>query len=198
MIRPASKRLFDLSIATIGIVLFCPIWLLIALLILIDDGKPIIFKQQRLGKDKQLFSLIKFRSMRDNKITRVGHRIRLTGLDETLQFIAVIKGDMSIVGPRPLTKYDIERLNWNTAEYEQRWASPPGITGLAQLFAGSGARVSWFLDCKYSQNSSVLFDTYIVIASFAVNIFGKKRVKPALRKLSKYKYCPTISYLKLG
>ena len=102
------KRWFDAVITITGLLFVSWILALIALSILLLDGRPILFRQQRIGKDKRPFDVIKFRTMRDGRITRVGNLLRQTGLDETAQVINILRGEMSIVGPRPLTPDDIE------------------------------------------------------------------------------------------
>jgi len=87
----------------------------------LEDGAPILFRQTRLGLDRRPFTILKFRSMRDDKVTRIGGLIRATGLDELPQFVNILRGDMSAVGPRPLTAVDAARLGWTTPDYDFRW-----------------------------------------------------------------------------
>ena len=89
---------------------------------------------------------------------------------------------MSVVGPRPLTPDDIERFGWNHARYLARWTVAPGITGLAQLYAGRSGRLSWYLDRLYLRRHTTGLDAGIVVLSFIVNIVGKHRVRVWLRK----------------
>ena len=121
--------------------------------------------------------------MRGGEVTRVGRWLRATGLDETGQFLNVLRGDMSMVGPRPLTLDDVKRLGWTRAEYDDRWGTRPGITGLAQLLGGGTARGSLRLDRLYVARRSVGLDTQIIAASFVVNVAGKRRTKGWLRRL---------------
>jgi lipopolysaccharide/colanic/teichoic acid biosynthesis glycosyltransferase len=123
-----SKRLFDLAGACAGLVVFAPAMAVIAMAILLDDGAPLLFTQPRLGYRRRPFSILKFRSMRDGRVTRVGRILRATGLDEVPQFINILRGDMSGVGPRPLTPADVDRLGWTGAEVEFRWQVKPGLT----------------------------------------------------------------------
>lgn len=175
------KRLFDLLFASSGVLLFSPLLLLIALLIKLEDGGPVFFSQRRLGSGLRPFTIYKFRSMRNDKVTRVGRWIRATGLDEALQFFNVLKGEMSMVGPRPLTEYDIRRLGWFGSD-NARFALKPGITGLSQLYAGRGLRVSAFLDQIYIERASLLLDMRIIFFSFLINLMGKRRVKAMLAR----------------
>ena len=85
----------------------------IAAAILLDDGRPVLFRQERLGHRRRPFHILKFRSMRDGRVTRVGRVLRATGLDELPQFVNILRGDMSAVGPRPLTADDVARLGWS-------------------------------------------------------------------------------------
>jgi lipopolysaccharide/colanic/teichoic acid biosynthesis glycosyltransferase len=153
----AAKRGLDLVIALGGLVLVAPLMLVVALLILIEDGRPILFVQPRVGRANRLFAMAKFRSMRhvgadpfghrstgrdDRRITRVGRWIRRTSIDELPQLFNVLRGDMSIVGPRPhaLGSLAGEKLFWEIdPRYWQRHALRPGMTGLAQVRGLRGA-----------------------------------------------------------
>jgi len=88
-----------------------------------------------------------------------------------------LKGEMSIVGPRALTDYDIKRLNWNTTTYSIRWKVKPGISGFAQIYGGQNKETSWCWDKKYIDHSNIAIDLIIVIISFAMNLIGKRRVR---------------------
>ena len=101
------KRLFDVAGACAGLVVFAPVMAAVAIAVLIDDGRPVLFRQQRLGYRRRPFTILKFRTMRDGRITRVGRVLRATGLDEVPQFVNILRGEMSAVGPRPLTESDV-------------------------------------------------------------------------------------------
>lgn len=178
------KRWFDRVVTLIGLPAIS--WLLggIALAILLFDGRPVLFRQQRLGRGKQPFEIYKFRTMRDGKVTAVGRVLRQTGLDETAQIINILRGEMSVVGPRPLTAADISRLGWDDAWHAGRWEIKPGITGLAQLYGGRGAKISWLMDKVYRQRLSPWLDLGILLLTFAVNILGKTRVRQLLQHAS--------------
>ena len=171
------KRRFDIFIAVTGLITFLPLMLLIALLIKLDDRGPIFFLQYRLGKYKRPFKIYKFRSMKNNKVTRVGCWLRKTGLDELPQMINILKGDMSTVGPRPLTYEDIVRIGWDKRYYISRWHIKPGITGLAQLHAGRSAHHSWLFDKTYLKNESFVLDLKIILITFVMTLIGKQRVR---------------------
>lgn len=109
--------------------------------------------------------------------TKTGYILRKTGLDELPQFINVLKGDMSIVGPRALTQYDIERLNWDDEHHHIRWDSKPGITGFAQIYGGQHRKTSWFWDKYYINHNNVMIDFAVIVISFMMNVFGKTRVR---------------------
>jgi lipopolysaccharide/colanic/teichoic acid biosynthesis glycosyltransferase len=176
------KRVFDLVGAAGGLLLFLPVMLLVAIAILIDDGRPLLFRQERLGVRRRRFTILKFRSMRDGRVTRVGRVLRQTGLDELPQFINVLRGEMSAVGPRPLTEADTARLGWSAAGYDDRWRVPPGLTGLAQVVGSNASRASLFLDRTYIARQSLWLDIRLVAASFAINALGKRRVRELLAR----------------
>ena len=120
--------------------------------------------------------------MRHGQVTRVGRWLRATGIDEIPQFVNVVRGQMSVVGPRPLTAQDVERLGWDTPDTDARFDTRPGITGLAQIFSGGGAGRSRRLDTLYADRASARLDTAVVAASFAVNVLGKARVRAVLTR----------------
>ena len=174
------KRLFDLVGAAAGLLAFSPAMAVIAAAILLEDGWPVLFRQERLGRGRRPFTILKFRSMRDGRITRVGRMLRATGLDELPQFINILRGDMSAVGPRPLTGSDIARLGWSDPRYDFRWRVRPGLTGLAQVTEARSGRLSIALDGRYVARQSLSLDVRLVAVSFAINALGKTRVRRLL------------------
>lgn len=176
------KRYFDLLSAFVALVVLSPLLLVIAYSIKCDDGGPALFMQIRVGKRKRPFRIYKFRTMHEGRVTRVGEWLRSTGLDELPQLVNVLRGDMSIIGPRPLTADDVERLGWHAPPYAVRWSVRPGIVGLAQLYAGRGARLSWFLDrCYVTRRTRSTVDAGIIVLSAAIALVGKRRVRRWLR-----------------
>jgi len=142
----------------------------------------VLFTQTRVGRHKRPFRIYKFRSMREARVTRVGRRLRSTGLDELPQLVNVLLGDMSVIGPRPLTNADVLRLKWDDDKHALRWSVRPGIIGLAQLYAGRGARLSWFLDCRYVNARRLGMDVGIIVLSAAMTLAGKRRIRHWLRR----------------
>lgn len=171
------KRAFDILFSLIAVVVFALPVLIISLLLLFKEKHAIIFKQERVGKDKQVFKVWKFQTMVNEVPTKTGRLLRRTGLDELPQFLNVLKGDMSIVGPRALTAFDINRIGWNDDYHHIRWNLKPGITGFAQLYGGQHRKTSWFWDKYYIRNCNVGIDFCIVALSFLMNLFGKTRVR---------------------
>lgn len=172
MYRKYVKRFLDIILAIIAIVITLPIFLLTGILVLIFLGKPAIFRQKRPGKDEKIFTMYKFRTMTKGKnrngemlpdelrLTKFGKFLRKTSLDEIPEFINILKGDMSFVGPRPLL---IEYLPYYTKEEHHRHDVRPGLTGLAQV---SGRNLlNWNdrfkKDIEYVYNLSFLFDLKI-------------------------------------
>jgi lipopolysaccharide/colanic/teichoic acid biosynthesis glycosyltransferase len=173
----SGQRLFDLVGAAAGLVVFAPIMAVIAVAILIDDGRPVLFRQVRVGQGRRPFTILKFRSMRDGSVTRVGRLVRRTGLDEVPQFINILRGDMSAVGPRPLTAEDIARLGWTDPWLDFRWSCRPGLTGLAQLSGVRSAAETLAYDGVHAAGWNPWLATRLIFWSFAVNAAGKARVR---------------------
>lgn len=119
--------------------------------------------------------------MRDGRVTRVGRLLRATGLDELPQFINILRGHMSAVGPRPLTADDVARLGWSGAQFDARWACRPGLTGLAQLAGARAGDDALVLDRVHAGGWSLSLDCQLIAWSFAVNAFGKTRIRRWLR-----------------
>ncbi len=182
------KRTLDFSLSLFGLILLSPIFLLIALVIWLEDRGSILFVQQRVGLHKKPFHVIKFRTFKAGKITRCGEWLRERGLDELPQLINVLIGTMSIVGPRPLLEEDLTRLKWNSSYYDCRWSIKPGLTGLAQIHSGRSARWSWFYERIYINKQSFLLDLYIIAITIMVNLYGKSVVRKHLRGDTKVEY----------
>ncbi|MEP4784881.1 MAG: sugar transferase, partial [Erythrobacter sp.] len=188
-----TKRMFDLIIASAGLLILSPPMLFVALVIKLSDGGPVLFVQQRMGRGNRLFDLLKFRSMRtesedsegarstdrdDARITGIGRFIRSTSIDELPQLVNVLRGDMSIVGPRPhaLGSRANEKLFWQVdSEYWQRHALRPGLTGLAQVrgLRGSTEREQDLTDrlqadLEYLNGWSLLRDIEIMFQTLSV------------------------------
>ena len=159
-----------------------PILLLVGIVTILVEWQSPIFLQARRGRNYKPFTIVKLRTMKNGKITFLGKVWRKTGIDELTQLINIVKGDMSFVGPRPLTEYDIERLEWNKPEHNVRWKVKPGITGLAQLVNVCDKDVSWQNDIDYISRKSVSLDIRILTRSALVPLLGKKQAKSILHK----------------
>ncbi|RHX87986.1 sugar transferase [Leptospira stimsonii] len=175
------KRIIEVTLSSIALAIFLPVLIAVSLIILIFDGRPIFFAQERIGIGRRPFRILKFRTMKDGEVTNLGNLLRITGIDELPQIWNILKGDMGIVGPRPLTQFDIDRLGWNRRFYDRRWSVLPGITGLSQLYAGMGSRVSFCFDRSYLNNGNFGVDVRIVLLTFVINVFGKKRIREKLK-----------------
>jgi sugar transferase EpsL len=174
---PPSKRVFDLALTIPGLILISPVLVVVALLVLIFHGRPVIFKQVRPGYRAQPFAVWKFRTMTDvrdsqgnllpdaSRLTRLGLFLRSTSLDELPELYNVLRGEMSLVGPRPLLQQYLERYS---AEQARRHDVLPGITGWAQI-NGRNA-ISWEqkfqLDVWYVDHWSLGLDVKILLANF--------------------------------
>jgi lipopolysaccharide/colanic/teichoic acid biosynthesis glycosyltransferase len=176
------QRLFDIAAASVGVAVFAGPISLVALAIRLDDGGPVFFPQERVGLGRARFRVYKLRTMNDGKVTRVGRWLRPTGIDETPQFWNVLRGQMRMVGPRPLTPDDVVRFGYDTAESDGRYGVPPGITGLAQVWGGRSTRETRRLDALYANRSTLGGDTLLIALSFGMNLFGKRRVRDWMKR----------------
>jgi exopolysaccharide biosynthesis polyprenyl glycosylphosphotransferase len=181
------KRILDVILAGIGLLLASPLIVLTILAIKLDSRGPVLYKQVRAGEFGQLFTILKFRSMRvdaekggaqfarlnDDRVTRVGKFIRKTRLDELPQLWNVLKGEMSMVGPRPERPVFIEQLEQQVPFFKQRLYVKPGVTGHAQVRCRYGASAEDMLeklqyDLYYIKSYSVLFDLSIIFDTVKV------------------------------
>ena len=178
MYRRFFKRFLDIVLSALGLIIFSPLMLLVAVLIYLDDGGPILFWQKRVGKGGALFMLCKFRSMPVNTgdveaakaagltITRVGRIIRRTNIDEIPQLINVLRGDMSIVGPRPPLPSQENLVSMR----KQNGAiqCTPGLTGLAQVngYTGMPDAEKASFDGEYAATVNFFRDAKIILKTF--------------------------------
>lgn len=176
-----GKRVLDVTLAIAACAAFSPVIVVIMLAIWLEDGGSPFFAQARVGKRRKTFLILKFRTMRDGAVTRIGRWLRRTGLDELPQFLNVCRGEMSIVGPRPLTVADITRLDWGWEHHDWRFAMKPGITGIAQIAGGRSAQHSARLDRLYLRRQCAALDLRIIALSFIINIVGKTTVRRWIR-----------------
>jgi exopolysaccharide biosynthesis polyprenyl glycosylphosphotransferase len=180
------KRLFDIIVSSLMLIIIMPVLLVTALLIKLEDPKgSILYKQKRIGKDNKEFTIYKFRSMiegaenltgpvlaekNDHRITRVGRFIRLTRIDELPQLYNVLRGDMSIVGPRPEREFFIQKFAKELKSYHYRNTVKPGITGYAQIMGKYTTDVQDKLmyDLYYIRNYSLWLDIVILLRTVIV------------------------------
>jgi len=184
------KRLLDIGISLFGLILTLPIMLIVAITIKIETPGPIIFKQSRLGLAGEEFTIYKFRSMIENaeaktgpvwaqkndpRITKVGHFIRKKRIDELPQLVNVLKGEMSLVGPRPEREIFIKKFSNEHPSFKNRLLIKPGITGLAQVTGGYELtpRQKARLDLFYIQKQGLILDIKILLKTILVVILGK-------------------------
>lgn len=154
--KPGLIRFFDVIIATLLLVLSLPLWGLIAAAVKLTSPGPVFYSHFRLGKDRVPFKVVKFRTMfldaekegprwaqeNDGRITSVGRILRRYRMDELPQFLTIIQGDLSLVGPRPIREYAAKILAEHDPDYERRFVVKPGLTGWAQICAPYGSTIA--------------------------------------------------------
>ena len=195
--RRRAKRLFDVGMASVGLLVSAPVWALIAVAIKLDDGGPVFYGQERVGRAGRRFQSWKFRSMvpdadrlfgrlqageRDTRVTRVGRVLRAMALDELPQLWNILKGDMSFVGPRALLPEETEIRGpresvplENIPGYDVRQQVRPGLTGIAQVYAPRDIprRQKFRLDRLYIEKQNFWLDLKLFVLSFWVTLRGK-------------------------
>ena len=180
------KRLIDILGSLIGIIVLSPVYVIVGILVYLKLGSPILFSQMRPGKDEKIFKMYKFRSMLDStnhlgevlpdeeRLTPFGARLRSTSLDELPELFNVLKGEMSLVGPRPLL---VEYLDLYSDEQKKRHKMRPGITGWAQVNGRNS--ISWSeklnLDVEYVENFNLLLDIKILFMT-VFKVFKKEGI----------------------
>ena len=173
MYKKFVKRFLDILISLVILILFCWLYLILAVLVRVKLGSPVLFKQPRPGKDEKIFNMYKFRTMTDardkdgkllpdsERLTSFGKLLRKTSLDELPELFCILKGDMSFIGPRPLL---VEYLPYYTKREKLRHTVRPGLTGLAQ--ASGRNTVDWDtrfeLDATYVENLSFMMDLKVI------------------------------------
>ena len=184
------KRFFDIVLSVIALLIFWPFMAIIALAIKIDDGGPVFFKQDRVTMNGKVFSILKFRSMivdaekngavipaidNDPRITKVGKIIRKIRVDELPQILNILKGEMSIVGPRPERVEHVEKYKKDIPEFKYREKVKAGLTGIAQVYGkyNTSAYDKLKLDLMYIQNYKVLLDIELIIQTVKI-LFEKE------------------------
>lgn len=184
MYRKHIKRLLDFFLSLMALIVLMPFMIIIGILVRIKLGKPIIFKQKRPGKNEKIFTLYKFRTMTDEKdkngellpdeirLTKFGKFLRSTSLDELPELINILKGDMSIVGPRPQLVKDMVFM---TEEQRKRHSVRQGLTGLAQISGRNN--ISWEekikYDLNYVENISFINDVKIILKT-VIKVFKRE------------------------
>jgi len=192
-----AKRLLDMALSGGGLIVSAPLWAVIAALIKIEDGGPVFFSQERVGRGGRSFEALKFRSMvvdaeagtgpiqsgeHDSRITRIGRLLRATAMDELPQLWNIFRGDMSFVGPRALRPGEIEVNGSGFVEkleevpgFADRCSVRPGLTGVAQIYAPRDVvrRRKFRYDRFYIRRQSFCFDARLILLSFWITFRGR-------------------------
>ena len=187
------KRIFDVFLSGIGLILSSPSWVFIALAIIIEDGFPVIIRQERVGRYGKLFKNYKFRSMRkstlkekvkiqavedDSRITRIGKILRKCALDELPQLINILKGDMNFIGPKPVRPFFVESFKRQIPFYLNRLQIKPGMTGWAQVKwrydeTIEDVKEKLSFDLYYINNRNIWLDIKIILLTIQTVLLGK-------------------------
>jgi lipopolysaccharide/colanic/teichoic acid biosynthesis glycosyltransferase len=188
-----AKRLFDVIVASVALAMSAPILLLAALAIRLEDGGPALYTQQRIGRDGKTFAILKLRSMRvdaeaangpvwaidaDRRVTRVGRFLRRTSIDELPQLVNVLRGEMSIVGPRPERPSFVEAFSTELPQYRERFIVAPGLTACSHLYMSrsvdsnaAGERLAY--DLFYIRHWSLAMDVALLLKTAAEVVFHR-------------------------
>jgi len=189
------KRTFDIVSSFLMIAFIFPIWIIVPIAIIIDSKGPVLFKQERRGKNGRIFRMLKFRSMivgaesqgtglfnyeNDYRVTKVGRFLRKTSIDELPQLFNIFIGNMSVIGPRPCVKSELGDFETLNAKYRKRFSMKPGLTGWAQVKGRNN--ISWdekvILDNQYIDDFSkngILIDIKILFLS-VISVFKKENI----------------------
>ena len=167
------KRIYDLVMAFVLLIITFILWPIIALAIVVDSNSPVFYKQKRMGKNGIIFNIIKFRTMKNDKITKVGHFLRKTRLDELPQLLNIIQGKMSFIGPRPEQPQIVEKLKEQIPFYQERLLIKPGLSGWDQIsenyhsasYKDSFDKLQY--DLFYIKNRSIYLDISISLKTIA-------------------------------
>ncbi len=188
--QDAVKRGIDIVASLGGMVLLAPLLAIVAALIRFTSHGPALYSQERVGKDGRVFRILKFRSMvhhaeaetgprkadeSDDRVTQMGRMLRRTRLDELPQLLNVLKGEMSLVGPRPERPYFVNQHTRDFPEYVARLQVRPGMTGMAQVYGryDTPARQKVRYDLMYIQNHSLMLDMKILVQTIGVVLRGR-------------------------
>lgn len=185
-----AKRVFDIFVAAVLLVLFTPLMLAVGVLVKLSSPGPVLFKQDRIGYRGRPFVILKFRTMRDGsaklydvvhkgdpRITAIGKVLRSTHLDELPQLLNILRGDMSVVGPRPMSLDIAEMRARQIKRFDRRFDVPQGLTGLPQLFVRGemkkGALSAHLLNMYYIRHQSFCFDCKILLRTI-MTVLGRR------------------------
>ena len=185
-----SKRFFDIALSLFGFVFWLPAFAMIAIAILLEDGPPVFYTQERIGWHGKSFRLWKFRSMikdaeaasgpvrvakNDQRITRVGLLLRKIGMDELPQLVNILKGEMSFVGPRSYREFFVKQFREEVPNYDLCFLVRPGLTGMAQVYGrkDTSALQKWRLDMLYIKNRSLWLDVKLILISIWITLRGR-------------------------
>ena len=177
------KRLFDIISSGILIIILIPLWIVISIAVKSDSKGPVFFRQGRRTKDGRVFQMLKFRSMvvnaetmgaglfnyeNDPRVTKVGRKLRDSSLDELPQLFNILKGDMSVIGPRPCVTYELGNFETLNKKYKKRFKVKAGLTGLAQIKGRND--ISWDEKVTYDNEYVDLFNKYGILIDIRIGI----------------------------
>lgn len=163
------------GLAALVLIALAPLFPVLWLLNRLEDGGEAFYRQARLGKGRILFPILKLRTMQNGRVTRLGSLLRPAGIDELPQFYNVLRGEMRLIGPRPVTEEDTIRWNW--PETDPRWNASPGMSGLPGILGTQRGRDALRLERFYATHKSAKLDLTLLGITFVMLFLGKHRVR---------------------
>ena len=182
--RRLTPSLPERAAAAAALTVCAPVLALAAAAIRLDDGGSALFSQTRVGLSRTHFRVWKLRTMANGEVTRVGAVLRKAKLDELPQLWNIVRGEMRLVGPRPITPGDVSRLGWEQTDADARWAVAPGITGPTQLSAVCDAERALRRDTRFARDATRRDEAEILVLSLVGAVVGRRIIATRVERWS--------------